>query len=108
MHTGGDHSLSGAKAFGDIRTIGVVSLDGLLRYVGALENTSTPTPTSGSTRVPAYTDLGLRLSHRLRPGLELGLTGSNLLDRRHAEFGASATRSEMQRSIWAELRWSGS
>jgi len=56
--------------------------------------------------VPAYTELNLRAAWRLRPDLELGLVGENLLDNRHPEFGANtANRIEVQRQGLLQLRW---
>ncbi|HUP91818.1 MAG TPA: TonB-dependent receptor [Solimonas sp.] len=82
------------------------NVDSFLRYVAALPRAGTPSATSGSTRVPAYAELDLRLAYSFPAGLELGLVGANLLDSRHPEFGPEATRSELQRSLLLELRWS--
>ena len=80
-------------------------LQSFVRYVSELKQTSTPSTTSGSTRVPAYTELNLRLSRQFAHGVELGLVGENLLHDHHAEFGAEASRSELQRAGLIELRW---
>lgn len=80
-----------------------ISADAFLRYVGKLK----------ALAVPGYTELNLRLAWRLRPSLELALVGENLLDARHPETGsaASATQpqarsgNEIERSIFAEFRW---
>jgi iron complex outermembrane receptor protein len=77
-----------------------------LRYVGTLPRSGTPSASSGSTRVPAYTELNLRLAHAFTPNLELGLVGQNLIHKQHPEFGGENTRSELQRSLFLELRWS--
>ena len=71
-------------------------LDSSLRRVGALPN----------PQVPAYTALDLRLGWRLRKHVEVSVGGQNLLDRRHPEFNAAATRSEIERSFYAKVLWS--
>ncbi len=75
------------------------------RYVAALPQTATPSSTSGSTRVPAYTELNLRLARSFGPGLELGLVGRNLVHDSHPENGPQATRSKLERGLFLELRW---
>jgi iron complex outermembrane receptor protein len=70
-------------------------LEVVVRDVGAL-----PSP-----EVPSYTALDVRYAWRVRPGLELSVAGRNLLDEQHPEFGAAATRSEIERSIFARLTW---
>ncbi|HVT34149.1 MAG TPA: TonB-dependent receptor plug domain-containing protein [Nevskiaceae bacterium] len=81
------------------------NVDAYLRYVSRLAQTSTPSASSGPTSVPAYTELSLRVARQLGSGLELSVAGDNLLDAQHAEFGASASRGELQRSLLLELRW---
>ena len=57
-------------------------------------------------KVPAYTRLDLRLGWRVRPGLELSLTGRNLLQRRHGEFVAEDLQaSEIPRSWLLQSHW---
>ena len=55
--------------------------------------------------VPAYYALDLRYGWRVRPGLELSLTGTNLLDRGHPEWDAAPGRSEFRRAMFLQLRW---
>jgi iron complex outermembrane recepter protein len=55
--------------------------------------------------VPGYHELNARLSWQPRPALEVALTGRNLLDSDHAEFGDFAARSRIDRSILLGLRW---
>ncbi|HSW11816.1 MAG TPA: TonB-dependent receptor [Solimonas sp.] len=72
------------------------SFSGFLRHIDDL-------PASG---VPGYTELNLRAAWRLRPNLELGLVGENLLDNQHPEFGSNtANRIEVQRQGLLQLRW---
>ncbi|MFC5568948.1 TonB-dependent receptor plug domain-containing protein [Lysobacter yangpyeongensis] len=70
------------------------TLDMGLRHVGKLDNNA----------VPAYTVLDARLGWQLRDGLELSLSGRNLLDP-HAEYGDAATRSEIAPSVALALTW---
>jgi iron complex outermembrane receptor protein len=55
--------------------------------------------------VPAYTAVDARYGWRIRPGLELAVIGQNLLDPRHAEFGAPATRSVYERALAVRVVW---
>jgi iron complex outermembrane recepter protein len=70
-------------------------LDILLRRVGRL-----PEP-----EVPSYTGLDVRYALALHPALDLSVTLQNLLDRQHPEFGAAATRSEIERGVFVRLQW---
>jgi len=81
------------------------SANAFLRYVGTLERAGTPSASSGSTEVPAYTELNLRVARVFQHGLELSLNGYNLLHDQHPEFGGENTRSELERSLLLELRW---
>ena len=65
------------------------------RRVGAL-----PNPV-----VPAYTAVDARLGWRMTPTVELSLTGNNLVDPRHPEWGAAPGRAEMERSWFLKLLW---
>ncbi|TAK40823.1 MAG: TonB-dependent receptor [Betaproteobacteria bacterium] len=71
-------------------------LDLMLRYVSRLPNPA----------VPSYTALDVRYALRLQRNLEISVTAQNLLERRHAEFGAAATRSEIERGVFFKLRYS--
>jgi iron complex outermembrane receptor protein len=72
-------------------------LDLWVRFVGAL-----PGPD-----VPSYTSFNVRLGLRLPGAFDLSLTGWDLLDRSHAEWGAPAARPEFRPSVFAMLRWQG-
>ena len=78
-----------------IDVMGRHEFDVWARYVGAL-----PDPA-----VPDYLAIDARLGFRLPRGLELSVTGRNLFDERHAEWGAAPGRAEHRRSVFAELRW---
>ena len=65
-----------------------------LRKVAALSNPA----------VPAYTALDARFGWRVRPNLELALTGQNL-NGAHGEYGPVATRTEVGRTLGMTLVW---
>ena len=67
-----------------------------IRYVDAL-----PAP-----RVPAYVELETRLGWKPIKNLELAIVGQNLLDNQHPEFGALASRQEIERSFYGQVTWS--
>jgi iron complex outermembrane receptor protein len=69
-----------------------ITLDGVLRYVGAL-----PDPALG-----AYMELGARLGWATGDHLELSLVGENLLHAQHLEYPQGAA---IGRSVLADLRW---
>jgi len=54
-------------------------------------------------QVPAYGELGVRLTWSPVGNLDLALVGQNLLHARHAEFGAAATRREIERGVYATV-----
>jgi iron complex outermembrane receptor protein len=56
-------------------------------------------------QVPAYTAVDARLGWRPRHDLEFCVTGLNLFDPHHPEFGQPATRSEIPRSAYVEAIW---
>jgi iron complex outermembrane receptor protein len=68
-------------------------LDIAVRHVAALS----------SPDVPAYTAVDARFGWRLQPNLELSVTGLNLLDADHGEYGPIATRSRIPRSVFVQL-----
>jgi len=73
-----------------------LTLDGFFRHV----------PARPDPAVPAYSSLDLRLGWMIRSGWEVSLIGQNLLDARHAEFGApTPTRTEFQRGIYVRSAW---
>jgi iron complex outermembrane recepter protein len=74
---------------------GNVQCDLTLRFVGSI----------AAQDVPDYTELDLRLGWRPTTALDLSLIGQNLLDDRHAEFGAAATRREIERGVYARVVW---
>jgi iron complex outermembrane receptor protein len=68
-------------------------LDVTLRYVGALRNPD----------VPSYTTMDLRYGCKVRPDLEISITGQNLIGGTHAEFGDAATRSVFDRAVFFKV-----
>ncbi|MEX5744590.1 TonB-dependent receptor plug domain-containing protein [Massilia sp. X63] len=51
--------------------------------------------------VPGYHELDARIAWQARPGVELALTGRNLLHASHPEFGAASVRQLAERSVFA-------
>lgn len=72
-----------------------VTLDLNLRRVDAL----TVEP------VPAYSELNARIAWQPRVDLELSVIGRNLLHNDHAEYGALAARSRIDRGALLGVRW---
>ena len=72
-----------------------LELDASLRWIRSLPNPN----------VSSYVALDGRLGWIPVKGLEISLTGSNLLDQRHPEFGASPTRSEIRRTFYVRMLW---
>jgi iron complex outermembrane recepter protein len=67
-----------------------VELDVIVRGIGALAN----------PRVPAYTEMNLRLGWRATPNLDVWLAGQDLLHDHHPEFGAALPRRvEFERGV---------
>jgi iron complex outermembrane recepter protein len=74
----------------------VLDVDTFVRYVDNVP----------AQNVHNYTEMDLRVGWHATPFLELSLAGQNLLDAVHPESGANATtRSEIARSVFAELNW---
>jgi iron complex outermembrane recepter protein len=73
----------------------VVQWDTTIRYVDRLRN----------QMIPPYWALDFQLAYRLRPDLALSLSGRDLLDNRHPEFGQPVNRREIPRSIYAKITW---
>ncbi len=72
-----------------------LELDLTVRHVGAL-----PSPS-----LPSYTALDTRLGWRPRHDLEVSLTVQNMADARHAEWGAPATRAQVERAAFVKIVW---
>src|SRR2546426_1238007 len=56
-------------------------------------------------QVPAYAELNAKLTWQPTSNLDLSLVGQNLLQDRHAEFGAPATRREIERGVYGLVEW---
>jgi iron complex outermembrane recepter protein len=69
--------------------------DPSFRYVSRIANQG----------VPGYGELDLRLAWQPIPKLEFSIVGQNLLHDHHAEFGALATRQEIERSVYGKVLW---
>lgn len=72
-----------------------VQFDLMLRSIARL-----PDP-----KVPGYTVLDSRIGWDIAPTVELSLTGTNLFDHRHAEFGTAPNYSEFRRTLYAGILW---
>ena len=70
-------------------------LDARFRDIGDIAN----------QQVPAYAELNAKLTWQATAHLGLSVVGQNLLHRRHAEFGAPATRREIQRGVYGLVQW---
>jgi len=84
-----------------------LNLDLWLRYVDQLRLGRTPNP-AFHPGIPAYWTLDSRLAWRPLSGLELSITGQNLLSRHHVEFVQEAygpPRMEIPRSFYLQLHW---
>jgi iron complex outermembrane receptor protein len=55
--------------------------------------------------VPAYSELDARLAWRFTRVFEVSVTGRNLLNETHAEFGAPAARRLVGRRVFGQLEW---
>lgn len=75
---------------------GQMELDASIRHVGEL-----PAP-----QVPAYTAVDVRLGWRPNDRLELSLSGQNVLDSGHFEFGNELTASAIERAFRVGIKWS--
>jgi len=71
-----------------------VELDFALRAVNGL-------PSQG---VPQYTAFDTHVGWLVSHGVEVSVTGNNLFDSRHREFGTTATGTEIERSAFVNLR----
>jgi iron complex outermembrane receptor protein len=70
-------------------------LDLMVRKIG-----SQPNPNA-----PGYVELDMRLGWVPAKGVEISLSGFNLLHSRHPESGAALTRSEIVRSVYLKTLW---
>jgi len=70
-------------------------LDARFRDIGDIAN----------QQVPAYAELSAKLTWQATANLGLSVVGQNLLHRRHAEFGAPATRREIERGVYGLVQW---
>jgi len=81
-----------------------VSLDLWFYHVTELKNTSLSVVDS----VPAYSSFNARIAWQPQKNLELSLVVQNLTDSHHPEFVVESylTQTEVERSIYAQMRWS--
>jgi iron complex outermembrane receptor protein len=55
--------------------------------------------------IAAYSELDVRVAWRRWKRTEVSLVGQNLLHARHPEFGAPASRGEVERSVFGKIIW---
>jgi iron complex outermembrane receptor protein len=79
-----------------------VQVDALFRRLSAIRRS--PQITTGDG-LPGYAELDLRLGWRRWQQVEISLAGQNLLHGHHAEFGAAASRGEIERGVYVRLTW---
>jgi iron complex outermembrane receptor protein len=72
-----------------------LALDAAARYVSEV----------AVQQVPGYGELDLRLAWQPVAALEVSVVGQNLLHASHAEFGAAASRREIERGVYGRLQW---
>jgi len=75
-----------------------LQLDGLVRYVDEVSDLG----------VPSYLSLDVRLGWQPLKNLEFSVTGQNLLDDRHPEFGPTVIpiqRTEVQRGVFGKIQF---
>ena len=72
-----------------------LQIDGGFRYLSEIAN----------QQVPGYAELEARLSWRPTAQFELSFVGQNLLHRRHAEFGTTTARREIERGVHGSVQW---
>ena len=58
-----------------------------------------------NSHVPAYDELDVRLGWAPTPALEISLVGQNLLRPQHGEFNATASRQQIERSVYGKALW---
>jgi iron complex outermembrane receptor protein len=85
-HLGSSHNLTSR-----------LELDVQIRHVAELAN--------GPVPVPEYTAVDARVGWQATPNLELSLTGQNLFDPEHPEWGTSALRVEIERTWFIKAVW---
>jgi iron complex outermembrane receptor protein len=57
------------------------------------------------TGIDGYTELDVHVAWRARPNLQISVVGQNLLDDHHVEFGAPASRGEIERGVYGKVAW---
>lgn len=80
-----------------------LELNAAAYYVGPIVATTGQRPTA----IPSYVRMDLGLVFRLRDSLELGVWGTNLLDRRHLEFASPETSviADVPRGVTGKITW---
>ncbi|MGH8642926.1 MAG: TonB-dependent receptor plug domain-containing protein [Gammaproteobacteria bacterium] len=58
-----------------------------------------------SERIPGYSELDVRIAWQGWKQIEISVVGQNLLHDHHPEFGASASRGEIERGVYGKVLW---
>jgi iron complex outermembrane receptor protein len=77
-------------------------VDALFRHLSAVRRL--PQIVTGEG-IPAYSELDLRLAWHGWSKAEISLIGQSLLHAHHPEFGAPASRGEIERGVYAKMAW---
>ncbi len=91
-----------SERYASLRTSWQISADwdawANLRYASAITNRF--------AGVPAYLELDARIGWSPSPRWEISVTGQNLLNAHHAEYGDPTMRHQVERRIFGMLQWS--
>lgn len=90
----------GLRSFVDLP--GNFELDAQFRHLSAIA--SIPEIVSGAG-IDGYSELDMRVAWHGWRSLEVSVVGQNLLHARHPEFGAPASRGEIERGVYAKVAW---
>jgi iron complex outermembrane recepter protein len=77
-------------------------LNAQFRRIGALRRLP---QISNGAGIPGYSELDIHLSWQATDQIRISVTGQNLLHDHHVEFGAPATRGEIERGVYAKVAW---
>jgi iron complex outermembrane receptor protein len=101
LQAAGDDPNYQAQLRSDMQLGRNVDLDLALRRVAAVQTVT------GVQDAPAYTEADAHIAWRLKPRLELSLSGFNLLNDHHLEINDSSTTPvrTIPRSVYVGLRW---
>lgn len=82
-----------------------VYVSGMLRYVDSLPGQGEFDALGRPVGLDSYTELDLRAAWTPFEGVELAVSGRNLLHDAHPEYGRGASIYEIERALYGELTW---